>query len=165
MSSNLDAIKRVLDAFERSDWQEIDVRSGDLRVHLASASGPTSTAAPVAPAVTSSGTVAPEHVGVEEDPADTTPSAPVSIPRDAHVVTAPSPGIFWRAPEPGAPPFTDLGQTVEPASTLCIIEVMKLMSHLKAEVSGRVVDIYAENGVAVAKDQPLFAVAAEGPAS
>ena len=81
-------------------------------------------------------------------------------------MTSPSPGIFWRAPEPGSAPFTDIGQTVEPAATLCIIEVMKLMHHVKAGVDGQVVAIYVKNGAAVAKEEPLFAVVvAEGTTS
>ena len=166
MSSELDAIIRILEAFERSDWQEIDVRSGDLRVHLASTtSSSASTAAPVAPAAANDPGSTSEHVSAEGGPTEAPPEMTVSVPPGAGVVTAPSPGVFWRAPEPGAPPFTDVGQAVEPTSTLCIIEVMKLMSRVKAGVSGEVVAIYAENGVAVAKDEPLFAVAIGGPSA
>ncbi len=186
VNSDFDAVKRILEAFERSDWQEIDVRSGDLRVHLVSnRSDPESPTAPVVTAAaTGAGGGAGEDVEAEPDPGEADPgeadpgeadpgeadpgeaSAPpsASIPPDAQVVTSPSPGVFWRAPEPGAPPFTEIGQTVEPATTLCIIEVMKLMNHLKAGVGGQVVAILAENGTAVAKDEPLFAVAVEeGP--
>ncbi len=176
VNSDFDAVKRILEAFERSDWQEIDVRSGDLRVHLVSnRSDPESPTAPVVTAAAAgAGGGAGEDVEAEPDPGEADPgeadpgeasAAPsASIPPDAQVVTSPSPGVFWRAPEPGAPPFTEIGHTVEPATTLCIIEVMKLMNHLKAGVGGQVVAILAENGTAVAKDEPLFAVAVEeGP--
>jgi biotin carboxyl carrier protein len=53
----------------------------------------------------------------------------------------------------------DLGHTVEASATVCIVEVMKLMNHVKASVSGEVVAVYCENGVAVRKDQALFAIA------
>ncbi|RPI05274.1 MAG: acetyl-CoA carboxylase, biotin carboxyl carrier protein, partial [Actinobacteria bacterium] len=77
----------------------------------------------------------------------------------AHVVVSPSPGIFWRSPEPGLPPFADLGLSVDASATVCIVEVMKLMNHVKAGVSGDVVAVYCDNGVAVRKGQALFAIA------
>jgi acetyl-CoA carboxylase biotin carboxyl carrier protein len=165
VSSSEDAIKRVVEAFERSDWSEIDVRSGDLRVHL-STSAPTSPHAPTpdrSPIARSTrddvGDVAPASNA--ESPA--TASAPA--PPGAHVVVSPSPGIFWRSPEPGVPPFMEVGQTVEASATLCIIEVMKLMNHLKAGVAGEVIAVYGENGAAVRKGEPLFAIVPLGSSS
>ena len=81
------------------------------------------------------------------------------LPAGAHVVVSPSPGILWRSPEPGAPPFADVGDVVDASATVCIVEVMKLMNHVKAGVSGEVVAVYVENGVAVQKGEPLFAIA------
>ncbi len=69
-----------------------------------------------------------------------TASAP-ALPAGAHVVVSPSPGIFWRSPEPGAPPFADIGDVVDASATVCIVEVMKLMNHVKAGVSGEVVAV------------------------
>jgi acetyl-CoA carboxylase biotin carboxyl carrier protein len=74
------------------------------------------------------------------------------------VVTSPSPGIFWCAPEPGAPPFTDVGLRVDASSTIGIVEIMKLMNHVKASVAGEVVAVFVANGVAVERDDPLVAV-------
>jgi biotin carboxyl carrier protein len=150
VSSDREVIRRVVDAFERSDWAEIDVRAGSLRIHLSTQSSP-------APA-----TAAPVDAGSAPEPADepTTRPAP-EIPPGAHVVVSPSPGIFWRSPLPGAPPFADTGQRVEPDSTVCIIEVMKLMSHIKSGVAGTVVGVFADNGSGVERDDPLFAIAAE----
>jgi acetyl-CoA carboxylase biotin carboxyl carrier protein len=93
-------------------------------------------------------------------------AAPATIvpPDGAHVVVSPSPGIFWRSPEPGAPPFADVGDTIDASATVCIVEVMKLMNHLKAGVGGTVVAVYGVNGVAVEKGQPLFAIAPTAPA-
>jgi acetyl-CoA carboxylase biotin carboxyl carrier protein len=150
VSSSEDAIKRVVEAFERSDWSEIDVRSGNLRVHLKS-SAPTTTPDAAAPA---------------DDREVPQPAPPATVlvdpPSGSHVVVSPSPGILWRSPEPGLPPFADLGNIVDSSATVCIIEVMKLMNHVKAGVSGEVVAVYGENGVAVKKGQPLFAIAPSG---
>ena len=173
MSSSLDAIRRVVEAFERSDWSEIDVRSGDVRVHLATGApphSPASTSAPAAPPATSttSDGPAPEGAGEDRDAAapdrPSTASAP-ALPTGAHVVVAPSPGILWRSPEPGAPPFADIGDVVEASATVCIVEVMKLMTHVKAGVGGEIVAVCVENGVAVQKGEPLFAIAPTGSSS
>jgi acetyl-CoA carboxylase biotin carboxyl carrier protein len=73
-------------------------------------------------------------------------------------VSAPSVGLFWRSPSPGAPPFVDVGSRVGPDDTIAIIEVMKLMSPLKAGLSGVVTAILAENGATVARGDALVLV-------
>ena len=157
VSSSQDAIKRVVAAFERSDWSEIDVRSGNMRVHLS-----TTTTQSTAPAATTTSALStPDDTGddavvMELDIPSTRP------PPGAHVVVSPSPGIFWRSPEPGLPPFADVGHTVDASATVCIVEVMKLMNHVKAGISGEVVAVYVENGAPVRKGQKLFAIASPG---
>jgi biotin carboxyl carrier protein len=165
VSTPQDAVRRVVEAFERSDWAEIDVRAGNLRVHL-STSAPTTTPSPTA-------TPAPTGRSGRDDPGDdravpqpeTAATVSVNPPPGSHVVVSPSPGILWRSPEPGAPPFADVGHTVDASATVCIIEVMKLMNHVKAGASGEVVAVYGENGVAVKKGQALFAIAPSGSSS
>jgi acetyl-CoA carboxylase biotin carboxyl carrier protein len=166
VSSSEDAIKRVVEAFERSDWTEIDVRSGNLRVHLSTSAPATPpNATDCAPRVTARS--APDGPADDRDVPQREAPATVSVdpPPGSHVVVSPSPGILWRSPEPGAPPFADLGHHVDGSATVCIIEVMKLMNHVKAGVSGEVVAVYGENGVAVKKGQALFAIAPSGPSS
>jgi acetyl-CoA carboxylase biotin carboxyl carrier protein len=155
VSSSFEAIKRVIAAFEQSDWSEIDVRAGDVRIQL-STDGAERAADP-APAP-----VEPASMDSDATPEPATPDAPsdgAHLPDGAHIVVAPSPGIFWRSPEPGAPPFADVGDAVEPSTTVCIVEVMKLMNHLKSSVRGEVVAVYGRNGVAVQQGEPLFAIA------
>ena len=65
-------------------------------------------------------------------------------------------GTFYRAPEPGAPPFVEEGQPVAPGQTLCILEAMKLMNEVKSDVEGIVRTIHAENEQAVEFGQLLF---------
>lgn len=170
MSGSLDGIKRVIAAFERSDWTEIDVRSGDVRLHLSTG---TASDAPLGP-TSAPGAAEPPVAGAAPDGDDRTVADPRS-PRaasanptataGAHVVVAPSPGIFWRSPEPGAPPFAALDAAVDASTTVCIVEVMKLMNHVKAGVTGTVVAVYGEDGVAVQKGDPLFAITPAGSAS
>jgi acetyl-CoA carboxylase biotin carboxyl carrier protein len=157
VSSSEDAIKRVVDAFERSDWSEIDVRSGSLRVHLSKSApdGRRSPSPTVAEPEPAPGAADDDRLAAASEPS----VAPAHPPTGAHVVTSPSPGIFWRSPEPGLPPFADVGDTVQASATLCIVEVMKLMNHVKAGVAGDVVAVYAQNGGSVRKGQALFAIA------
>ena len=83
--------------------------------------------------------------------------APVSPPSDGAVrVEAPMVGTFYRAPQPGAPPFVQEGDTVARGQTLCILEAMKLMNEVKAEVEGTVRSINVENGDSVEYGQLLF---------
>lgn len=156
------AIKRVIAAFERSDWAEIDVRAGDVRVHLATrppAHGGDH-AAEADPSATADGA---DGAPADEWSADTgTPTPRLPPPDGTHLVVSPSPGIFWRSPEPGAPPFADVGESILSSTTVCIVEVMKLMNHVKAGVDGEVVAVYGHNGVAVRKGEPLFAIAPTG---
>jgi biotin carboxyl carrier protein len=168
VSSPEEAIKRVVEAFARSDWSEIDVRLGDVRVHLstsplggAAAASSARAGADAAPSIdTGSAASAPES---ERPPAGA--SSAGEPPAGAHLVVSPSPGIFGRSPEPGLPPFADVGDGVEASATVCIVEVMKLMNHVKAGARGTVVAVYGENGVAVRKGQLLFAIVpSEGPA-
>ena len=74
------------------------------------------------------------------------------------IIKSPMVGTFYRSPAPDAPPFVDVGQEIEPAQVVCIVEAMKLMNEIKAEVAGRIVEIFAESGEPVEFGQPLFAV-------
>ena len=73
-----------------------------------------------------------------------------------HAVRSPVVGTFYRAPAPGEDPYVQVGDTVSSGQTLCIVEAMKLMNEIVAEVSGEVVEVLAENAGGVEYDQPLF---------
>jgi acetyl-CoA carboxylase biotin carboxyl carrier protein len=86
-------------------------------------------------------------------------------PADAHVIAAPLVGTFYRAPEPGAAPFVEVGDHVEPGQTVGIVEAMKLMNPVTAETAGRIGAVYVGNGEPVEFGQPLVRVDADsGPA-
>ncbi|MGH8867500.1 MAG: acetyl-CoA carboxylase biotin carboxyl carrier protein, partial [Actinomycetes bacterium] len=76
-------------------------------------------------------------------------------------ITAPVVGVFYRAPEPGAAPFTDVDAHVEEGSTLGLVEVMKMFTSVTASVSGRVVDVLAANEEFVEFGQPLMTIRPE----
>ena len=104
---------------------------------------------------------------------EATASAPAASPApasaasasDASVleVTAPFVGIFYRAPRPGAPPYIEVGSKVEEDTTVGIIEVMKLMNAVRAEVSGTVVEVLVEDGAVVEYGQVLLRIAPGAP--
>jgi acetyl-CoA carboxylase biotin carboxyl carrier protein len=97
--------------------------------------------------------VAPERTAGEPE------AAPPTAERDGAVaIEAPMLGTFYRAPGPGEDPFVDVGSTVEADSTVCIIEVMKMMNSVPAGVAGEVVEVAAENGQLVEYGEPLFYV-------
>jgi acetyl-CoA carboxylase biotin carboxyl carrier protein len=74
------------------------------------------------------------------------------------VVKSPIVGTFFRAPEPGAKAFAEIGDSVRKGQVLCIIEAMKLMNEINAECDGEVVKIYVDNGQAVQYGERLFAI-------
>lgn len=173
-------VRSLVAAFEASDWDEMSVSVDGTRLHLSRAGGPSSPAAPAAPELSGPGAplvtatdaaaapapVAPEHPTPTPDatPADTTTgtTAGSAQPAGGLSITSPSVGLFWRSPQPGAPPFVDVGQHVELDDTVCIVEVMKLMHHVKAGVAGTVRAVAVENGDMVEHGQTLFVVEPAG---
>lgn len=83
-----------------------------------------------------------------------------SPPTEAKLVEVPSPmvGTFYRSPAPGEAPFVEVGDRVKVGQTVCIIEAMKLMNEIEAEVSGQIVDIVVNNGEPVEYGQPLMRI-------
>jgi acetyl-CoA carboxylase biotin carboxyl carrier protein len=77
---------------------------------------------------------------------------------DLAVIKSPIVGTFYRAPEPGAKSFVEIGDTVSKGQVLCIIEAMKLMNEINAECDGEIVKVYVENGQAVQYGERLFAI-------
>ena len=108
---------------------------------------PVAVPAPAAPVPAASGA---EALGVaHEEP------APV---KEGTLVLAPTVGVFYSAPSPDARPFVEVGDQVKKGDTLCIIEAMKLMNEIPAEVDGTVAEICVGNGQVVEFNQPLFRI-------
>jgi acetyl-CoA carboxylase biotin carboxyl carrier protein len=82
----------------------------------------------------------------------------METPADVIDVTSPFVGTFYRSPSPDAPAFVEVGSVVRPGQTLCIIEAMKLMNEIEAELSGTVIEIYAQNGKSVEFGQKLYRI-------
>ncbi|MGE5593199.1 MAG: acetyl-CoA carboxylase biotin carboxyl carrier protein [Betaproteobacteria bacterium] len=84
------------------------------------------------------------------------PRAEVAARDNRITITAPMVGTFYRAPAPDADPYVKIGDTVSPGQVVCIIEAMKIMNEIQAEVRGRVLEILVENAEPVEYGQPLF---------
>jgi acetyl-CoA carboxylase biotin carboxyl carrier protein len=167
-----DHIGRVLDAFEQEEWDEIHLVTADVEIHLIAApssqqEAETSHASPV---ISPAGSPPADPPPADPPPAAAPASPPPAAAPDGtdltdstHRVVAPTPGLFWRAPSPGAPPFTELGERVERGAAVCIVELMKLMNTLSATVTGTVVEICARDGERVDAGRVLFRIRAEEP--
>jgi acetyl-CoA carboxylase biotin carboxyl carrier protein len=142
----LDVDKELLDELialmQRDGLDRLRVATGDLDLDLrmsAPAVGGHTAPAPAVPASS------PKAV----------PSA-VHVPANVQKVEAPLVGVFYRAPAPGAKPFVEVGDDVVAGQVLCIIEAMKLMNEIVAELSGRVAKICVNDGQLVSLHQELF---------
>ena len=108
----------------------------------------------VAPAAAPAPPAAPSPAAAAE------PAAPEEAPGVA-VVKSPIVGTFYRSPDPNSPPFVNTGDRVRVGQVLCIIEAMKLMNEIEAEVAGEVVKIHPESGQPVQYGEPLFSIRTE----
>ena len=84
--------------------------------------------------------------------------SPLTSEIELAVVKSPIVGTFYRSPEPGAPPFVEIGTTVKKGQVLCIIEAMKLMNEIDSEYDGEIVNVYVETGQPVQYGERLFAI-------
>ena len=150
---DLRKLKTLIDLVSESGIAEIEVTEGEDKVRIVKYLAP----AP-APAPTLAYAPAPAALAAAA-PVDTGPAvAPAAETESGTKVTSPMVGTFYRSPSPGAASFVDVGSTVKPGDTLCIIEAMKLLNEIECEVAGTVKAILVENGQPVEYGQPLFLI-------
>jgi acetyl-CoA carboxylase biotin carboxyl carrier protein len=152
-------IERLLGFMEKHDLQEFEFAHGDFRVSLKRAGGnmvPRTSAHAVqaaAPAHSSPSSAPPAASAAAPPPAE-----PVAPESQDHVVKSPIVGTFYGSPSPEADAFVKIGDRVNKGQVVCIVEAMKLMNEIEADVSGEIVKIMAENGQPVEYGQALFAI-------
>ena len=165
MSLTPGEIRQVLDILANSQWDEAMVTIGDVTIAVARNGAALPTAAPATVQASAPAPVPATPVAAPApapSPAAAPAAAPVSAPpTSGTAVTAPSVGVFWRAPEPGAAPFVEVGARVEAGQDMCIVEVMKLMNRVPAPCAGVVSHIHVGNGEAVEYGSPLFTITPE----
>jgi acetyl-CoA carboxylase biotin carboxyl carrier protein len=152
---DLRKLKSLIDLVQQSGIAELEITEGEEKVRICR----TSPAAPqVAP--TQVYAVAPAAPPPAAAPAPApVPAAEQEAPEpEGHVIRSPMVGTFYRSSAPGAKAFVQVGDTVKSGDTLCIIEAMKLLNEIEAEVGGTVTKILVDNGQPVEYGQPLFLI-------
>ncbi len=151
---DLRKLKTLIDLVAESGIAEIEVTEGEDKVRIVKHALPAAAAAPQPMAAPVVSAAAPPAAAPAAAPAPAAETPEVK----GHAVKSPMVGTFYRSPSPGADSFVEVGQAVKPGDTLCIIEAMKLLNEIEAEVAGEVKQILAENGQAVEYGQPLFVI-------
>jgi acetyl-CoA carboxylase biotin carboxyl carrier protein len=159
MQLDHEQLHKLLALLGESDIQELRLEGDDFRLevrrNLPSTAPVTVLQAPAAaPAPVA---VAPTALGTSATPSAPPPPAP-AVRSDLLPLTAPMVGTFYRSSAPGEPPFVVVGSRISAGQPVCILEAMKLMNELEAEVSGEVVEILVENGTPVEFGQVLMRV-------
>ena len=156
----LDEIRELIQVVNESGIAELELQRGGDRVRIRRSLGanevplvgPVAVPLP-APSANSGSAPAPTH-SAQSGP---TPSTP-AIDQGAVLVKSPIVGTFYESPQPGAPPFVKVGDSVQPGQVLCIIESMKLMNEIESEISGVVTARLVESGHPVEYGEALFSI-------
>jgi acetyl-CoA carboxylase biotin carboxyl carrier protein len=160
---NQKEIKELIELLVEKDITEFELERGDMKVHVKRGSSATpvvhvapanaAQSIPIASAAPSAGAAVPASHLVPSASAPETAKE-----EDLFIVKSPIVGTYYEAPSPGTPPFIKAGDTVKEGQVLCIIEAMKLMNEIEAEVAGEIVKIFATNGSPVEYGMPLFGI-------
>ncbi|MSQ49367.1 MAG: acetyl-CoA carboxylase biotin carboxyl carrier protein [Betaproteobacteria bacterium] len=153
---DLRKLKKLIDLVQESGIGELEITEGEEKVRISrggavSVTPLASASAPIA--VAQAGTVPVAHAAAAPTAASTAEAAP-----EGHVVKSPMVGTFYHSASPEAKPFVEVGDTIKAGETLCVIEAMKLMNEIEADVSGIVKAILVENGQPVEYGQALFII-------
>jgi acetyl-CoA carboxylase biotin carboxyl carrier protein len=149
-------VKKLIELLQESGISEIEVHEGEESVRITShhmVSAPqTVVQIPQAnvPAIV--------QENVNPAPMQNAPETPLPAVDEGHIIKSPMVGIFYSSPSPDTPGFVEIGQTVEKGDVLCIIEAMKIMNQIEADVTGVVSKVYVENGEPIEYGQPLVAI-------
>jgi acetyl-CoA carboxylase biotin carboxyl carrier protein len=159
---DLDFLRGLIEAVDESGIDSLEIARGGTRIRINKTPppAPVSAAAPAAapqvhaaPAPTAAAPPAPSAAPAADGAAAAAPPAGNLVE-----VKSPMVGTFYRAPAPEAPPYVESGSRVSKGQTLCILEAMKLMNELPAEVAGTIREICVENGEPVEYGQVLFRI-------
>jgi len=168
---DLKELKEILQILDEREIAEFELEEEGLKLRIRKAGANSEGHAVVAsmvPAVLPS--MASAAVPAAPAPAAVTASGPTAAPgpvltgaaaaqeEGLHIVTSPIVGTFYRSPDPNSPPFVQIGDRVRVGQQMCIIEAMKMMNAIDADVAGEVARVFPENGQPVQYGEPLFAL-------
>ncbi len=145
-------VKKLIELLEESGIAEIEIHEGEESVRISRDGS--------IPLPQTTANVPPVDEG---SPLKKQSSANENLSNDDYsdegeIITAPMVGIFYSSPSPDQPPFTNKGQNIKTGDVLCIIEAMKIMNQIEADVGGKLVRVLVENGDPVEYGQPLFVI-------
>jgi acetyl-CoA carboxylase biotin carboxyl carrier protein len=150
-------VKKQIELLDESGIAEIEITEGEEAVRISRYA----TGAPVAPAPASAPVAAapaPQAPSAVAAPAQSAEPAAGPPDEDGYLVPAPMVGTFYSASSPGAAPYVQVGDRVSEGDTLCIIEAMKMMNQIEADVAGVIKSIRVQNGEPVEYGQTLFVI-------
>ncbi|MFC1761753.1 acetyl-CoA carboxylase biotin carboxyl carrier protein [Planctomycetota bacterium] len=151
--SDIKKIEKLISLMKNNDLVEVEIAHGDDKISL-KRHDPQAAAFTAASMFNNVPMAMPPSTGLTGD-AGTAESTKAD---DLHVITSPIVGTFYEAPSPNSGPFVESGTHIGPQTVVCIIEAMKVMNEIKADVSGTIVSVLVENGAALEYGQPLFKV-------
>ena len=155
---DLKDIKVIVDLMKKNAVSEFEMEEGDFKIKLKRESGKprkgeTVVVQEAAPVILPAAAVPVAAAPAPAAPAATPPPAP-----EGPEVKSPMIGTFYRRPSPDADSFVEVGSVVEPDTVVCIIEAMKVMNEIKAEVKGTIAEVLLEDGKPVEYGQALFRI-------
>ncbi len=153
---DLRKLKTLIDLVQASGVSELEITEEGEKVRIVNK--PVSVAAQPAVVEVPQPVYRPAEPAAAAAPAPAPSPAPKAAAPSGTQVTSPMVGTFYRAPSPGADPFVQVGSQVKKGDTLCIIEAMKLLNEIEAEVSGTVKEILVDNAQPVEFGQALFVI-------
>lgn len=145
-------VKKLIELLEESGIAEIEIHEGEESVRISrGGSLPLPQTMVNVPPVDASSSLKTQLSTNENSSSD-------DYSDEGEVITAPMVGIFYSSPSPDQPPFVNKGQNIKTGDVLCIIEAMKIMNQIEADIDGKLVRILVENGDPVEYGQPLFVI-------
>jgi acetyl-CoA carboxylase biotin carboxyl carrier protein len=150
---DLRKLKTLIDLVSESNISELEITEAEGKVRIVKGGVATVVAAPALPVAAAAPAAA-----APAAPAAPAAEAPAPAAAEGRVIKSPMVGTFYRAASPGAKAFADVGQAVKVGEPVCIIEAMKIMNEIEADIDGKILRVLCENGQAVEFGQPLFIV-------
>lgn len=164
-SLDVESLRQIVEILEASEVTRLVWQRGEERLFIRRGHMPAPTIVHAAPAAPSVSPAPPMAAPALAAPAPAAAPPPAAAPaadkpadRPGHLVTSPFVGTFYRTPSPDQPSFVEVGSVVKKGQVLCIIEAMKLMNEIEADVAGRVAEVLGENGQPVEFGQALFRI-------
>jgi len=147
---NIKEIKEMINLMNENGLSELEVEKDDMRIRLKKTpAGIEGFDGPM---------VLPGQGGIAQSKVQSAQETEEKNAVKTVEIKSPMVGTFYRAPNPEAPAYVEVGQTIEPGQVICIIEAMKLMNEIKSEIKGKILEILVDNAEPVEFGQPLFLI-------